>query len=132
MIYNPLTTSDVRSITGPEPAQGRPPWPTSSPPTGPSVHCRHQSPEPFKRGRLPHRRPGRGGDGRRTAVRSPAAPLTYAELTDRVRAVAGALRAAGSAEQRVLLVMADDLDLFTAILRAMWAGARSPSRARPC
>ncbi|MEQ3554244.1 benzoate-CoA ligase family protein [Pseudonocardia nematodicida] len=64
------------------------------------------------------------GDGDRTAVRFPAGSLTYAELTDRVRAVAGALRTAGvRPEQRVLFVMPDDVELFTAILGAMWAGA---------
>ncbi|MFP5068764.1 benzoate-CoA ligase family protein [Pseudonocardia nantongensis] len=64
------------------------------------------------------------GDGDRTAVRFPTGSLTYAELTDRVRAVAGALRAAGvRPEQRVLLVMPDDVELFTAILAAMWVGA---------
>ena len=64
------------------------------------------------------------GDGGRTAVRFPGGSLTYAELTDRVRAVAGALRAAGvRPEQRVLMVMPDDIDLFTAILGTMWAGA---------
>ena len=64
------------------------------------------------------------GDGHRTAVRFPGGSLTYAELTERVRAVAGALRAAGvRPEQRVLMVMPDDIELFTAILGAMWAGA---------
>lgn len=64
------------------------------------------------------------GDGGRTAVRHPGGTLTYAELTDRVRAVAGALRSAGvRPEQRVLMVMPDDVELFTAVLAAMWAGA---------
>ncbi|MBP2370580.1 benzoate-CoA ligase family protein [Pseudonocardia parietis] len=64
------------------------------------------------------------GDGGRTAVRFPGGSLTYTELTDRIRAVAGALRAAGvRPEQRVLMVMPDDIDLYTAILATMWAGA---------
>ncbi|WP_082399104.1 MULTISPECIES: benzoate-CoA ligase family protein [unclassified Pseudonocardia] len=64
------------------------------------------------------------GDGGRTAVRFPGGALTYAQLTDRVRAVAGALRAVGvRPEQRVLMVMPDDVELFTAILGTMWAGA---------
>ncbi|MBC3190510.1 benzoate-CoA ligase family protein [Pseudonocardia sp. C8] len=82
------------------------------------------SPEPFNAAAYLTAARVAAGDGGRTAVRSPGGTLTYAELTDRVRAVAGALRAAGvRPEQRVLLVMADDLDLFTAILGAMWAGA---------
>ena len=64
------------------------------------------------------------GDGHRTAVRFPGGSLTYAALTDRVRLVAGALRRAGvRPEQRVLLVMPDDVELFTAILATLWAGA---------
>ncbi|WP_082375184.1 benzoate-CoA ligase family protein [Pseudonocardia sp. HH130629-09] len=64
------------------------------------------------------------GDGARTAVRYPDGSLTYAALTDRVRLVAGALRRAGvRPEQRVLLVMPDDVELFTAILATLWAGA---------
>lgn len=64
------------------------------------------------------------GDGGRTAVRFPGGSLDYAELTDRVRLVAGALRDAGvRPEQRVLLVMPDDIELFTAILGTIWAGA---------
>ena len=64
------------------------------------------------------------GDGDRTAVRFPGGSLTYAELTDRVRGLAGALRAAGvRPEQRVLLVMPDDVELYLAILATMWCGA---------
>lgn len=64
------------------------------------------------------------GDGARTAVRYPGGSLTYAALTDRVRLVAEALRRAGvRPEQRVLLVMPDDVELFTAILATLWAGA---------
>ncbi|WP_224389613.1 benzoate-CoA ligase family protein [Pseudonocardia sp. ICBG1293] len=64
------------------------------------------------------------GDGGRTAVRFPGGSLTYAALTDRVRLVAGALRRAGvRPEQRVLLVMPDDVELFTAILATLWTGA---------
>ena len=66
----------------------------------------------------------RAGDGDRIAVRHPHGSLTYAQLTDEVRRVAGGLRAHGvRPEQRVLLVMADDVELFTAILAAMWLGA---------
>ncbi|MDQ4117480.1 MAG: AMP-binding protein, partial [Actinomycetota bacterium] len=64
------------------------------------------------------------GDGDRVAVRHPGGRLTYAELTEEVRRVAGALQALGvRPEQRVLLVMPDDVELFTAILGAMWIGA---------
>ncbi|ANY07883.1 benzoate-CoA ligase family protein [Pseudonocardia sp. HH130630-07] len=64
------------------------------------------------------------GDGDRTALRFPGGELTYAGLTGRVRAVAGALRAAGvRPEQRVLMVMPDDAELATAILGTLWAGA---------
>ena len=64
------------------------------------------------------------GDGDRIAVRHPRGVLTYAQLTDEVRRVAGGLRALGvRPEQRVLLVMTDDVELFTAILAAMWIGA---------
>ncbi|TCK26134.1 benzoate-CoA ligase family protein [Pseudonocardia endophytica] len=64
------------------------------------------------------------GDGDRVAVHHPGGRLTYAELTDEVRRVAGALRSLGvRPEQRVLLVMPDDVELFTAILAAIWLGA---------
>ncbi|MET0187981.1 MAG: benzoate-CoA ligase family protein [Pseudonocardia sediminis] len=64
------------------------------------------------------------GDGDRIAVRHPRGLLTYSQLTDEVRRVAGGLRAVGvRPEQRVLLVMTDDVELFTAILAAMWIGA---------
>ncbi len=64
------------------------------------------------------------GDGDRVAVHHPGGRLTYAELTDEVRRVAGALHSLGvRPEQRVLLVMPDDVELFTAILATMWMGA---------
>ncbi|MDN5918190.1 MAG: benzoate-CoA ligase family protein [Pseudonocardia sp.] len=64
------------------------------------------------------------GDGDRIAVRHPRGRLTYTQLTDEVRRVAGGLRAIGvRPEQRVLLVMTDDVELFTAVLATMWIGA---------
>lgn len=64
------------------------------------------------------------GDGARTAFVTPDGPVTYAELADDVRAVAGGLAALGvRREERVLLCMADGAELATAILAAMYLGA---------
>jgi benzoate-CoA ligase family protein len=66
----------------------------------------------------------REGSGGRTAVIAPAASLTYAELADRVHATAAGLRAMGvRPEERVMLCMADGIELLTGILGAMYLGA---------
>ncbi|MFC4000511.1 benzoate-CoA ligase family protein [Prauserella oleivorans] len=64
------------------------------------------------------------GNGARTAVVSTTRTLTYAELDDEVRLVAGGLRALGvRPEERVLMCMTDEVELFTAILGTMYLGA---------
>ncbi|MCF7550574.1 benzoate-CoA ligase family protein [Pseudonocardia sp. WMMC193] len=64
------------------------------------------------------------GDGARTAVHHPRGTLTYAELSAEVARVAGGLARLGvRPEERVLLCMADDVELFTAILATMRLGA---------
>ncbi|MCW0213366.1 MAG: benzoate-CoA ligase family protein [Pseudonocardia sp.] len=64
------------------------------------------------------------GDGARVAVRHPGGTLTYAGLLDEVRVVAAGLRGIGvRPEERVVLCMADDVELFTAILATMYLGA---------
>jgi len=64
------------------------------------------------------------GDGARVAVRHPGGTLTYTELVTRVRRVAGGLAGIGvRPEERVVLCMADDVELFTAILATMYLGA---------
>ncbi|PRX48209.1 benzoate-CoA ligase [Prauserella shujinwangii] len=64
------------------------------------------------------------GGGARTAVVTPDRTLSYAELADEVRRVAGGLRALGvRPEERVLLCMADDVELFTGILATLYLGA---------
>jgi len=64
------------------------------------------------------------GDGARTAVRHPRGTLSYAELSAEVRRVAGGLAGIGvRPEERVVLCMADDVELFTAILATMHLGA---------
>ncbi|MER5673909.1 benzoate-CoA ligase family protein [Pseudonocardia alni] len=106
--------ADVVSVDNVDPAHTTVPVPRSA----------QQAPEAFNAAaHLTADRVG-AGDGGRTAVRFPGGSLTYAALTDRVRLVAGALRRAGvRPEQRVLLVMPDDVELFTAILATLWAGA---------
>jgi benzoate-CoA ligase family protein len=64
------------------------------------------------------------GDGDRVALRHPRGRHTYTELTAEVRRVAGGLAALGvRPEERVLLCMADDVELATGILAAMYLGA---------
>ena len=64
------------------------------------------------------------GNGARTAVEAAGGSLSYAELSHQVRRVAAGLAAMGvRPEERVVLVMADDVDLLTGILGAMWLGA---------
>lgn len=64
------------------------------------------------------------GDGARTAVHHPRGTLTYAELAAEVRRVAGGLAGIGvRPEERVVLCMADDVELFTGILATMYLGA---------
>lgn len=68
-----------------------------------------------------HLREGNGGN---TAVVSPGGTLSYADLTAEVRRVASGLRRIGvRPEERVLMCMPDDAELFTAILAAMYLGA---------
>ena len=62
------------------------------------------------------------GDGDRTAVLA-SETLTYAELDERVGIVAGGLRALGlRRDDRVLLVMSDEIPMLTGILGAFRAG----------
>src|SRR6476659_3321514 len=62
------------------------------------------------------------GDGERTAVLA-SETLTYAELDERVGVVAGGLRALGlRRDDRVLLVMSDEIPMLTGILGAFRAG----------
>jgi benzoate-CoA ligase family protein len=64
------------------------------------------------------------GDGDRVALRHPRGSHTYAELTAEVRRVAAGLAGIGvRPEERVLLCMADDIELATGILAAMYIGA---------
>lgn len=66
----------------------------------------------------------REGNGPRTAVVSPTRMLSYGELASEVRRVAGGLRELGvRPEERVLMCMVDDVELFTAILASMYIGA---------
>jgi benzoate-CoA ligase family protein len=66
----------------------------------------------------------RAGNGGRTAVLAGDRDLTYAELDTAVRQVAAGLAALGvRPEERVVMVMADDVELLSAILGAMWLGA---------
>lgn len=66
----------------------------------------------------------RDGHGDRTAVVAVSRTLSYAELAGEVRRVASGLRRLGvRPEERVLMCMVDELELFTAILAAMHLGA---------
>jgi benzoate-CoA ligase len=69
-------------------------------------------------------RHSRDGNGERTAVVSPSRTLSYAELAVEVRRVAAGLRDLGvRPEERVLMCMVDEVELFTAILATMYLGA---------
>ncbi|MCU1662764.1 MAG: benzoate-CoA ligase family [Pseudonocardia sp.] len=64
------------------------------------------------------------GDGDRVAIIHPGGVTTYAELSDQVHRLAAGLLAIGvRPEERVLMCMADDVDLATGILAAMYVGA---------
>ncbi|KAA9161870.1 benzoate-CoA ligase family protein [Amycolatopsis acidicola] len=66
----------------------------------------------------------REGRGARTAVRAPGRTLTYAELADEVRRVAGGFRSIGvRPEERVMLCMVDGVEMLSAVLGAMASGA---------
>ncbi|NEB03366.1 benzoate-CoA ligase family protein [Streptomyces sp. SID13726] len=66
----------------------------------------------------------REGNGSRTALVTPTRSLTYRELSDEVRRVAAGPTALGvRPEERVLMCMADDVELFTGILAAFRIGA---------
>ncbi|GAA4755359.1 benzoate-CoA ligase family protein [Actinomycetospora chibensis] len=64
------------------------------------------------------------GEGDRVAVRAPSRTLTYAELDAEVGRVAAGLAALGvQPEQRVVMCMVDEVELFTGILATMRLGA---------
>jgi benzoate-CoA ligase family protein len=66
----------------------------------------------------------RDGFGDRTAVLCAGVSLTYRELADETRRVAAGFRAIGvRPEERVMLCMADGVELLTGILGAMYLGA---------
>jgi benzoate-CoA ligase family protein len=66
----------------------------------------------------------REGRGDRTAVVCAERTLTYQQLADEThRAAAGLLSLGVRPEERVLLCMADGVELLSAILGAMWIGA---------
>src|SRR5262245_40655415 len=64
------------------------------------------------------------GQGDRIALVGAAGEVTYAQLLDRVKRAAGAMRALGlPPEQRLLMFMADSPDFVAAYLGAMRIGA---------
>ena len=64
------------------------------------------------------------GDADRAALRHPRGTTTYGELAQEVRRVAAGLVALGvRPEERVLLAMADDVELAVGILATMYIGA---------
>jgi benzoate-CoA ligase len=72
---------------------------------------------------LVHRRVALG-DGDRTALVHPGGQLSYAEVSERVRAAAAGLTALGvRAEERVLFFAADSPELIAGLLGAMHRGA---------
>jgi benzoate-CoA ligase family protein len=80
--------------------------------------------EPFNAAAYLTERRVTAGDGDRIAVRHPRGALTYTELTAEVRRVAAGLTAIGvRPEERVVLCMVDDVELFTGILATMYLGA---------
>ena len=80
--------------------------------------------EPFNAAAyLSHRRVD-AGDGGRPAFHHPRGTTTYGELTEEVRRVAAGLVALGvRPEERVMLAMADDVELAVGILATMYVGA---------
>ena len=80
--------------------------------------------EPFNAAAYLTERRVAAGDADRVALRHPAGTHTYGQLTDDVRRVAGGLAAIGvRPEERVLLCMADDIELATGILATIYLGA---------
>ncbi|WP_219412693.1 benzoate-CoA ligase family protein [Pseudonocardia nigra] len=80
--------------------------------------------EPFNAAAYLTERRLEAGNGDRVALRHPRGAHTYTELTAEVRRVAAGLAAIGvHPEERVLLCMADDVELATGILAAMYLGA---------
>ncbi len=80
--------------------------------------------EPFNAASYLTERRVEAGDGARVALRHPRGQHSYAELAAEVRRVAGGLAALGvRPEERVLLCMADDIELATGILATMYLGA---------
>ena len=66
----------------------------------------------------------KAGRGERLAVVAASGTLTYRELSEEVRRSAAALRSIGvRPEERVMLCMADDIQLLAGILGAMYIGA---------
>jgi benzoate-CoA ligase len=66
----------------------------------------------------------REGNGGRIAVCAPGRTLTYAHLAQEIRRVEAGLHAIGvRPEERVVLVMVDDVELLASILAAMRLGA---------
>ncbi len=66
----------------------------------------------------------REGRGARSAVVGSTRTLSYQDLAEEVHRVAGGLRNLGvRREDRVMLCMADDIELLTGILAAMYLGA---------
>ena len=80
--------------------------------------------EPFNAAAYFTERRVAAGDADRVALRHPAGAHTYGQLTEDVRRVAGGLAAIGvRPEERVLLCMADDIELATGILATIYLGA---------
>jgi benzoate-CoA ligase family protein len=80
--------------------------------------------EPFNAAAYFTERRVAAGDADRVALRHPAGTHTYGQLTEDVRRVAGGLAAIGvRPEERVLLCMADDIELATGILATIYLGA---------
>ncbi len=81
-------------------------------------------PEPFNTTDYLVYRHLREGNGAATAVVSPSRTLSYADLAEEIRRVAAGLRRIGvRPEERVLMCMPDEVELFTGILAAMHVGA---------
>ena len=80
--------------------------------------------EPFNAAAYLTERRVAAGDADRVALRHPGGTHTYGQLTEDVRRVAGGLAAIGvRPEERVLLCMADDIELATGILATIYLGA---------